>query len=87
MSTETRDLIRLVAVTDHDCGNYHMGEVDFRYSEDVLIDHIERYGADELLKMLSFMAHIVWTADLGIARDDEGTPAGQAPMSDHPDAD
>lgn len=71
MGTETRDLLKLVAVTDHDTAMYHMGEVDFRYSDEVLIDHIERYGADELLNMLGFMTHIVWTAKLGVVKKEQ----------------
>ena len=70
MSTETQDLIRIVAVTDHDTGMYHMGEVDFRYNNDVLIDHVERYGADELLNILGFMAHMVWMIKLDATTSD-----------------
>jgi len=68
---ETKDLITLTAVTDFEVPMYHMGEIDFRYSTEELAEHIEKYGADELLSMLGFMQHIVWTAKLQIAHNNE----------------
>lgn len=61
MGAETKDLIRIVAVTDHDTGMYHVGEVDWRYNTEVLTEHCEKYGEDELLSALAYLSHLVWT--------------------------
>ena len=73
--SETRELIRFTAITDFEVPMYHMGEVDFQYSTEVLTDHCERYGADELLNMLGFMQHIVWEIKLSQSKADMANSA------------
>lgn len=81
MSAETDDLIKLVVVTDHDCGNYRIGEVDVRYNTDELREHIKRYGGDELLLMLGYLTHKVFEmrTDLVLQQAAEQAVAETAP--------
>ena len=69
----SKDLMTLTVITDFEVPMYHMGEVDFRYSTEELIEHIEKYGADELLNMLGFLQHVVWEAKLSLT---QGSPPG-----------
>ncbi len=61
MSAETKRLFEINYVTDHDCGNYHIGEVDYRLDQD-FYDYIKQYkrkGKDEIIKMLSHFIFMV----------------------------
>lgn len=43
MSATTKTVLRFELVTDHDCGNYEIGEIDIRTSAD-LPELIAKYG-------------------------------------------
>ncbi len=61
MSAERRDLLTLYEVTDHDCGNYRIGEVDWGIRGS-LDNYLERYGEkgrDELVLALGHLITIV----------------------------
>ena len=73
--TETRDLIKLKAITDFETPIYHIGEVDFEYNEEVLTDHIKRYGVTDLASKLSYMQYVVWRIKIKLSEEDQQNSA------------
>lgn len=56
MSAEKKQLFSMGYVTDHDCGNYYIGEIDGGFNG-LLTGYLERYGQkglDDLLRQLAF---------------------------------
>ena len=43
MSAQMKTFFELKKVTDHDCGNYRIGEIDF-VNYEALKDHVKKYG-------------------------------------------
>jgi hypothetical protein len=44
MSAKTKTLFSIEVVTDHDCGNYQIGEIDFRIHCGNLEKYLKDYG-------------------------------------------
>ena len=59
MAARYKDLITLKAVTDHDCGNYRVGEIDFSYRQADIDHQVRKYGADDMLLMLAHLTTVV----------------------------
>lgn len=58
MSAQTRTLIEIKEVTDHDCGNYTIGEIDFGI-HGTLSSYLKTYGYEgkkEILHILGVLA-------------------------------
>lgn len=55
MGATRQQLMSVSYVTDYDCGNYHVGEVDFGIISGELEDYIKQYGSVELIVTLSFL--------------------------------
>lgn len=61
MGATTETLIEIKRVTDHDCGNYRIGEIDFGI-RGTLRDYLEKYGYEgkkDILHMLGVVASLV----------------------------
>ncbi len=56
--SEKINLGKIDVVTDCDTGMYRIGEIDGGFNGE-LRSHIKRYGSDELLLKLSYMANTV----------------------------
>jgi hypothetical protein len=62
MSAKYETLLEIKAVTDHDCGNYEIGEVDFSAHCKSLDNYLKAYGykgKKEILAMLGFLSYYV----------------------------
>lgn len=59
---ERKILAKITAITDHDTGMYHMGEIDGAFNSAELKEHIKSYGHEELIHKLAYMQFQVITA-------------------------
>lgn len=71
MSAEYKLVARVRVVTDHDCGNYEVGEVDGSFDTPALYDHIKEYGSAGLLKQLAFMTSQVIQVEVAEHKDSQ----------------
>lgn len=59
MSARTEKLFEIKYVTDHDCGNYHIGEIDFGIYG-TLREYLKQYGRkgkDDIVQKLAFLIY------------------------------
>ena len=61
MSATTKELIKITVVTDHDCDNYKIGELQAGYRTSDLEQYIKDYGFTNLIITLSRLTHEVLT--------------------------
>lgn len=62
MGATTRVLMSVEYVTDHDCGNYRIGEGEFSIKSAALDDYLSSYGYEgkcEIVKTLSYLIYEV----------------------------
>jgi hypothetical protein len=61
MSAKTKTLLSVEEVTDHDCGNYYIGEIDFRIygGLESYLRSYGRKGRDELVRTLGYLIYRV----------------------------
>lgn len=62
MSAKYKTLLEIKEVTDHDCGNYKIGEIDFAIHVGDLDNYLKRYGYEgknRILVALGVLAHQV----------------------------
>jgi hypothetical protein len=63
MSATRQKLLEISYITDHDCGTYSIGEIDFGING-MLSDYLKEYGLDgrnDILLALSYLTHKVHT--------------------------
>ena len=62
MGATTKSLLEVKVVTDHDCGNYRIGEIDFGIHCGEVEDFLKQYGLegrDDLIGKLAYLSHWV----------------------------
>ena len=58
MSADTNQLGSIRYVTDHDCGNYRLGEVDGGFDMNELKRYLDWYGPDGYRELCEQMVHM-----------------------------
>jgi hypothetical protein len=57
---ERKELGSISIITDTETGMYHMDKIDGGFDEQLLIEHIRKYGHMELVEKLTLMLWKVW---------------------------
>ena len=62
MGASRKELITVSYVTDHDCGNYRIGEIDFGVSG-VLRRYLELFGADGKKELTAALSYLIYKVE------------------------
>lgn len=60
MSATTKVLMTVEVVTDHDCGNYQIGDVDFSINCELVESFLKEYGRkgfEDLILKLNYLSY------------------------------
>lgn len=60
MSAKTETLLSIEVVTDHDCGNYTIGEIDFRIHIGRLRQYLKARGHEGKKNILASLGHLAY---------------------------
>lgn len=70
---QRENLANINVITDDDTGMYSIGEIDGGFKTKLLNEHIEKYGAEGLLKQLTTMIYTVVGLDRNIKNESAGS--------------
>ena len=80
MGAVTEKIGKISVVTDHDCGNYRIGEI-YENPEVMVVEHISRYGEYGFEQMRDYAIQMLASADHCIKQQRAYSVSGQCSAS------